>query len=59
MPIIDLKSHGNNNASPIAESDVCIIGSGPAGSTIARELSGADLRVTVLEKASGKAYRSY
>ena len=29
--------------------DVCIIGSGPAGMTIARELSGTPLRVTMLE----------
>jgi choline dehydrogenase-like flavoprotein/nucleoside-diphosphate-sugar epimerase len=49
MPVIDLQSDGNDTASPIAECDLCIIGSGPAGSTIARELSGTGLRVTVLE----------
>jgi choline dehydrogenase-like flavoprotein/nucleoside-diphosphate-sugar epimerase len=49
MPVIDLQSYGHDNASPIAECDLCIIGSGPAGSTIARELSGTGLRVTVLE----------
>jgi choline dehydrogenase-like flavoprotein len=35
--------------------DVCIIGTGPAGITIARELSGTPLRVTLLE--SGGAVR--
>lgn len=29
--------------------DICVIGTGPAGSTIARELSNSTLRVTVLE----------
>jgi choline dehydrogenase-like flavoprotein/nucleoside-diphosphate-sugar epimerase len=48
MPVIDLQSYGDN-AAPIAECDVCIIGSGPAGSTIGRELSGTGLRVTLLE----------
>jgi choline dehydrogenase-like flavoprotein/nucleoside-diphosphate-sugar epimerase len=56
MPVIDLQSDGNDTASPIAECDLCIIGSGPAGSTIARELSGTGLRVTVLE--SGGFMRS-
>ena len=31
------------------ESDVCIVGSGPAGLTIARELSGRGLRIALLE----------
>ena len=31
------------------EADLCIIGAGAAGITIARELSGSPLRVTVLE----------
>jgi choline dehydrogenase-like flavoprotein/nucleoside-diphosphate-sugar epimerase len=49
MPIVDLLAHGDDDAPPIAECDLCIIGSGPAGSTIARELSGTRLRVTMLE----------
>jgi len=49
MPVIDLQSYGHDNASPITACDLCIIGSGPAGSTIARELSGTGLRVTLLE----------
>jgi len=32
--------------------DVCIIGSGPAGATIAQELSGGPLRVAILESGS-------
>jgi choline dehydrogenase-like flavoprotein/nucleoside-diphosphate-sugar epimerase len=56
MPVIDLQSYGHDNASPLAECDLCIIGSGPAGSTIARELSGTGLRVTMLE--SGGFMRS-
>jgi len=56
MPIIDLQAHGNDDASPIAVCDLCIIGTGPAGSTIARELSGTSLRVTMLE--SGGFIRS-
>jgi choline dehydrogenase-like flavoprotein/nucleoside-diphosphate-sugar epimerase len=56
MPVFDLQSYGHDNASPLAECDLCIIGSGPAGSTIARELSGTGLRVTMLE--SGGFMRS-
>ncbi|HZC34695.1 MAG TPA: NAD(P)-binding protein, partial [Chthoniobacterales bacterium] len=56
MPVIDLSSYGDGNASPIGECDVCLIGSGPAGITIARELSDTGLRVTVLE--SGGFVRS-
>ncbi|HUZ77105.1 MAG TPA: FAD-dependent oxidoreductase, partial [Chloroflexota bacterium] len=31
------------------QADVCIIGGGPAGLTIARELAGGDLRICLLE----------
>jgi choline dehydrogenase-like flavoprotein len=47
MPVIDLDSC--NDYPRIAGCDICIIGTGPAGSAIARELSGTNLRVTVLE----------
>ncbi|MGI6244714.1 MAG: NAD-dependent epimerase/dehydratase family protein [Pseudochelatococcus sp.] len=47
MPVIDLWADGS--AFPVAECDICIIGSGPAGSSIARELSGVGVRVVVLE----------
>ena len=33
----------------IGECDICIVGTGPAGSTLARELSHSGQRVTVLE----------
>ena len=33
----------------VAEADVCIVGAGAAGITIARELRGQPLRVAVLE----------
>ena len=46
MPIVDLRDIpvGEN-----MEADVCIVGSGPAGSTIARELDSKRLRVIVVE----------
>ena len=36
-------------AGDVVEADVCIIGAGPAGIAIARELTGTDLRVCLLE----------
>jgi choline dehydrogenase-like flavoprotein len=50
MPILDSSAFAANNELPdYFRCDVCIIGAGPAGITIARELSGGSLRVTVLE----------
>ena len=56
MPILDSSAFVGSDAIPEAlRCDVCIIGTGPAGMTIARELSGTSLRVTLLE--SGGAER--
>ena len=50
MPILDSSAFAGDEALPeILRCDICIIGTGPAGMTIARELSGTPLRVTVLE----------
>ena len=56
MPILDSSSLAGGELLPDRLlCDVCIIGTGPAGVTIARELSGTPLRVTILE--SGGAER--
>lgn len=39
------------------EYDVCIVGSGPAGMTVANELNGSGLRVVVLESGRLKPTR--
>jgi choline dehydrogenase-like flavoprotein len=46
MPIVDLR---DVPAGEKIEADVCIVGSGPAGATIARELDSTRLRVIVVE----------
>jgi choline dehydrogenase-like flavoprotein len=50
MPIIDSSAFAGGDVLPdLLRCDVCVIGTGPAGITIARELSGTSLRVTLLE----------
>ena len=50
MPILDSSAFIGSDALPESlQCDICIIGTGPAGATIARELSNSSLRVTVLE----------
>src|ERR1700722_16545489 len=46
MPIVDLSDIPGGER---IEADVCIIGSGPAGSTIPRELDGSHLNVVLVE----------
>jgi choline dehydrogenase-like flavoprotein len=56
MPILDSSAFAGDDTLPdFLRCDVCIIGTGPAGVTIARELSNTSLRVTILE--SGRAER--
>lgn len=53
MPVLDLASaHLHGGAAALGPADVVIVGSGPAGSTLARELSGTHLKVVVLESGS-------
>lgn len=47
MPVIDLFSDASSFSVPGC--DICIIGSGPAGATLAAELAGSGRRVVVLE----------
>jgi choline dehydrogenase-like flavoprotein len=48
--MIDSSAFAGADALPdLLRCDICIIGTGPAGATIARELSNTPLRVTVLE----------
>jgi choline dehydrogenase-like flavoprotein/nucleoside-diphosphate-sugar epimerase len=50
MPVLDSSEFASHDALPERLlCDVCIIGSGAAGMTIARELSATPLRVTILE----------
>ncbi|CAN7605467.1 GMC family oxidoreductase [Phenylobacterium sp. LjRoot219] len=49
MGVVDLHHSRSLGSSEPDECDVCIVGSGPAGSTLAAELSGTRLRVTLLE----------
>ncbi len=49
--IVDLS---DGVAPPAREYDVCIVGTGPAGATVARELAGSSLRVCVLESGRRK-----
>lgn len=39
----------------VIEGDICIVGSGPAGATIARELAGSGLRVILVESGGAKS----
>ena len=48
MPVIDASSSEFDRAR-IANCDICIIGTGPAGSTLASELSESNLKIVVLE----------
>ncbi len=52
--IVDLDSVAGDGGGGLPRYDVCIVGSGPAGGTVARELLGSGLRVVVLESGRRK-----
>jgi choline dehydrogenase-like flavoprotein/nucleoside-diphosphate-sugar epimerase len=49
MAIVDLAGLGDDLPSQLVACDICIIGTGPAGASIVRELGATGLRITVLE----------
>ena len=49
---MDVRDVGTLSGAPLPRADVCIVGSGPAGLTLARELAGSALRVVILESGS-------
>ncbi len=48
---VDLRMLGNEQ---VLEADICIVGAGPAGITIARQFDGTDLRVILVESGDLK-----
>ena len=54
MPLVDLYDDpaGAASALPLKSCDICIVGTGPAGATIAAELARSPLNVTILESGS-------
>ena len=44
-----LSDAGELASDQLIEADVCVVGAGPAGITVARELIGSDVRVCLLE----------
>jgi choline dehydrogenase-like flavoprotein len=49
MSVIGLNVNFGETVLPLPSCDICIVGSGPAGTTLAQELSNTNLRVTLLE----------
>jgi len=52
-----LRSASDLPANTVISTDVCIVGTGPAGQTLARELAGADFKVLVLESGDYRRRR--
>jgi choline dehydrogenase-like flavoprotein len=55
--IIDLAASSPSTLAAPARYDVCIVGAGPAGITLARELAGSGLRICLLESGRRKPTR--
>lgn len=57
MPVVDLAQREDvANSAALTSCDICIIGAGPAGATLASELSGAQMSVTLLESGGFDAF---
>lgn len=56
MTIIDLQPAASETVLPFLRCDLCIVGSGPAGSTIAQELSNSGLQVVLLESGGSERH---
>ena len=54
MPALDSSAFAGDALPSSLACDICIIGTGPAGTAIAQELSGTRLRVTILESGGAK-----
>jgi len=54
MSLAEIRSSVGDSTLPPLRCDICIVGSGPAGVTLAESLSGTKLRVILLESGTGE-----